>query len=100
MSWRRMKISLYRTFDTQNFGTVIIPILKNDTLNGTLETIGATFDIASERLKTDFKGDFKELTYFYKGQTRIYLLGIGEKPNNNDVLLAFRNLSFSQNWYV
>jgi leucyl aminopeptidase len=91
-----MKISINTTFNTENFGTVIIPMLKNDTLNGALETIGLTFDIASERLKTDFKGDFKEITYFYKGQTRIYLLGLGEKPNNNDVLLAFRNLSFSQ----
>ncbi len=91
-----MKISINKTFNIENFGTVIIPILKNDTLNGALETIGTTFDIVVERLKTDFKGDFKEMTYFYKGQTRIYLLGLGEKPNNNDVLLAFRNLSFSQ----
>ena len=91
-----MKILINRTFNTQNFGTVIIPILKSDSLNGTLETIGTTFAIAFERLKTDFKGDFKEITYFYKGQTRIYLLGLGERPNNNDVLLAFRNLSFSQ----
>ena len=91
-----MKILINRTFNTQNFGTVIIPILKSDSLNETLETIGTTFAIAFERLKTDFKGDFKEITYFYKGQTRIYLLGLGERPNNNDVLLAFRNLSFSQ----
>ncbi len=91
-----MKILINKTFDTENFGTVIIPMLKNDTLNSALETIGTTFDIAAERLKTDFKGDFKEMTYFYKGQTRIYLLGLGERPNSNDVLLAFRNLSFSQ----
>ncbi len=91
-----MKILINTTFNTQNIGTVIIPILKNDTINGTLDSIGTTFDIAAERLKTDFKGDFKEMTYFYKGQTRIYLLGLGEKPNNNDILLAFRNLSFSQ----
>lgn len=91
-----MKILINKTFDTENFGTVIIPMLKNDTLNSALETIGTTFDIAAERLKSDFKGDFKEMTYFYKGQTRIYLLGLGERPNSNDVLLAFRNLSFSQ----
>ncbi len=91
-----MKIQINRTFNIQNFGTVIIPILKSNSLNGTLETIGMTFAINFERLKTDFKGDFKEITYFYKGQTRIYLLGLGERPNSNDVLLAFRNLSFSQ----
>ena len=91
-----MKISIYKTFNTENFGTVIIPILKNDTITGTLEAIGTTFNIAAERLKSDFKGDIKEMTYFYKGYTRIYLLGLGEKPNSNDVLLAFRNLSFSQ----
>lgn len=91
-----MKILINTTFNIKNFGTVIIPMLKNDTLNGALETIGTTFDIVVERLKTDFKGDFKEMTYFYNGQTRIYLLGLGEKPNSNDVLLAFRNLSFSQ----
>ena len=91
-----MKVLINTVFSTQNFGTVIIPILKDDILSETLEIISTAFDGATDRIKTDFKGDFKEITHFYSGQTRIYLLGLGEKPNSNDILSAFRNLSFSQ----
>jgi leucyl aminopeptidase len=91
-----MKVSVYSTFSTHSLGTVIIPILKNDTLSATLEAIGTTFGVAVERLTTDLKGDFKEITPFYSGQTRIYLLGLGEKTNSNDIISAFRSLSFTQ----
>lgn len=91
-----MKVLINTLFSTQSLGTVIIPILKNDTLSATLESIGTTFGVAAERLKTDLKGDFKEITHFYSGQTRIYLLGLGEKPTSNDIITAFRNFSFSQ----
>lgn len=91
-----MKVLINTTFSTQNYGTVIIPILKNETLSDTLAHIGAVFNVAVERLKTDLKGDFKEITHFYSGQTRIYLLGLGENPNSNDVISAFRNISFTQ----
>ena len=91
-----MKLSIHKHFSTQNLGTIIIPTMKNDLLSSTLEIIGATFNVSVERLKTDFKGDLKESTHLYSGQTRIYLLGLGEKPSSNDVITAFRNLSFSQ----
>jgi leucyl aminopeptidase len=91
-----MKLLISRTFNPQNLGTVVIPILKNDTLSATLGAIGATFNVSAERLKTDLKADFKEITPFYSGETRVYLLGLGEKPTNFDVLMAARNLSFTQ----
>lgn len=91
-----MKLNITKNFSPQNLGTIIIPILKNDTLSDTLAHIGTTFNVSVDRLKTDLKGDFKEISNFYSGETRVYLLGLGEKPNDNDVLVAARNLSFSQ----
>ena len=91
-----MKVLIKTVFSPQNLGTIIIPILKNDALNGALENIAASFGVSAERLKADLKGDLKEMTHFYSGQTRISLLGLGEKPTANDVLLATRNLSVSQ----
>jgi leucyl aminopeptidase len=96
LSCRRMKISVNTVFSNEGLGTVIIPILKNDTLSTTLEAIGEAFGVSGERLKSDLKGDFKEMTPFYSGQTRVYLLGLGEKTNSNDIITAFRSLSFTQ----
>jgi leucyl aminopeptidase len=87
---------LIKTQLTHTHGTVIIPILKNETLATSLDNIAASFSVSSERLKGDFKGDFKEITSFYVGEMKVYLLGLGEKPSSNDILTAFRNLSFSQ----
>ncbi|MBL7817203.1 MAG: leucyl aminopeptidase [Saprospiraceae bacterium] len=91
-----MKVLISTTFSTQTCGTVIIPILKAESLGATLESIGQTFNVSIDRLKTDIKGDFKEINHFYNGETRIYLLGLGEKTNSNDIIAAARNLSFTQ----
>ena len=88
--------ALIKTHFTKSMGTVIIPVLKNETFTATLETIAAAFELPSERLKSDFKGDFKEIAPFHASETKIYLLGLGDKPNANDILVAFRNLSFLQ----
>ena len=77
-------------------GTVIIPVLKNVHLTDTLEQIAAAFDVSPQRLKSDFKSDFKEVTTFFQGDNKIYLLGLGEKTGSGDVLAAFRSLSFQQ----
>lgn len=77
-------------------GTVIIPILKNVNLTDTLEQIATAFNMSALRLKSDFKGDFKEVTAFFQGDVKIYLLGLGEKTGSGDILAAFRTLSFQQ----
>ena len=77
-------------------GTVIIPLLKNESLNSVLEGIATEFGIPTERLKADFKADAKETISFYSEATKIYLLGLGEKPSSGDVIAAFRNISFQQ----
>ena len=77
-------------------GTVIIPLLKNESLSSTLESISVEFGIPTERLKADFKADSKETISFYSDATKIYLLGLGEKPSSGDVIAAFRNISFQQ----
>jgi leucyl aminopeptidase len=88
--------ALIKTQFTQSKGTVIIPILKNETLATTLDNIAVSFSVSTERLKGDFKGDFKESISFYVGEMKVYLLGLGEKPSSNDIITAFRNLSFQQ----
>jgi leucyl aminopeptidase len=77
-------------------GTVIIPVLKNVHLADTLEQIASVYEMSAQRLKSDFKADFKETTSFFQGDTKIYLLGLGEKTGSGDVLAAFRSLSFQQ----
>jgi leucyl aminopeptidase len=77
-------------------GTVIIPVLKNIHLTDTLDQIATAFNASAKRLKSDFKGDFKEITSFFQGNTKIYLLGLGEKMGSGDILSAFRSLSFQQ----
>ena len=92
-----MKILTSTTFSAQSHGTVVIPILKNATFDATLAAIAEEFTVPIERLRTDFKADFKEITSFYAADSvRVSLLGLGEKPNANDILSAFRNLSFTQ----
>ena len=90
-----MKASIQTQF-TKPKGTVIISLLKNDSLPETLEKVAATFGVSPERLKGDFKGDFKETTSFYDQDTKVYLLGLGEKPSPADIITAFRSLSFQQ----
>ena len=86
--------ALIKTQFAKPLGTVIIPVLKNETLGDTLHNIATEFGISSERLKNDFKGDFKEINSFYDGETKVYLLGLGEKPSSLDIIAAFRNVSF------
>ena len=87
---------LIKTQFTNTKGTAIIALLKDETLTTALENIAIAFNVSSERLKGDFKGDFKEIISFYVGELKVYLLGLGEKPSSNDTINAFRNLSFAQ----
>ena len=88
--------ALIKSRFTKPQGTVVIPILKNEKLTETLESVALTFGISPERLKGDLKGDLKETTSFYENDTKIYLLGLGEKPSSSDIIAAFRSLSFLQ----
>jgi leucyl aminopeptidase len=88
--------ALIKTQITKITGTAIIPLLKDETLAPTLENIAVAFSVSAERLKSDFKGDFKESITFYANDTKVYLLGLGDKPTSIDILTAFRNLSFMQ----
>jgi leucyl aminopeptidase len=90
-----MKAIIKNTFERLK-GTVIIPVVKNQSLAKTLDNIAREFNLTSERIKGDLKGDLKEFTCFYIGETKIYLLGLGDKPNAGDTLAAFRAISFQQ----
>jgi leucyl aminopeptidase len=90
-----MKALVKNTFDRLK-GTAIIPVIKNRSLSKTLENIASAFNLPADRIKSDLKGDLKEYTCFYSGEMKIYLLGLGDKPNAGDTLAAFRAISFQQ----
>ena len=91
-----MKITIGTSYKASEKGVVIIPIVKNDTLDATLAAIATTFSTSTERLKIDFKAELKESTAFYAADTRIILVGLGEKPTQMDIINVFRNVSFTQ----
>jgi leucyl aminopeptidase len=88
--------AITKSLYTKPQGTVVIPVQKNNILDATLDNIAAAFDVSNQRLKSDFKADFKEITSFFDGDTKIYLLGLGEKNNAADFLAAFRTFSIQQ----
>ncbi len=90
-----MKTSINSNFVKIN-GTVIIPILKSKSLDSALENVANEFNMSFERLKSEFKADFKEVSCFFDNETKVNLLGLGEKPSSSDIIAAFRNLSFQQ----
>lgn len=77
-------------------GTIIIPILKNESLEKVLSEIEGAFNIPISRLRHEFKADFKDLSCFFSDETKVCLLGLGEKPSSSDIITAFRSFSFQQ----
>jgi leucyl aminopeptidase len=91
-----MKIIIKTAYEPLTNGTVIIPILKTSNFADTLTQLAESFGVSNYRLNNDFKAEAKELLPFYVGDTRVCLLGLGEKPTTSDIIAAFRSASFSQ----
>ncbi len=91
-----VQLSILKTLPTE-CTTVFIPIYKTENLliNILTRFFGDGNPIA-ERLTNEIKGEIKETTVFFWGDKKIYIIGLGEKPDFNAVLNAFKNLAFNQ----
>jgi len=75
---------------------VILPFIKGQVNKELFQ------EISGLRVSPDFDGEFKKvhLVYHYKGDQRIYLLGLGEEHDLNKAHQAFRSLAHHhhKNW--
>lgn len=72
--------------------TVIIPLAAGDPLPKALQAIASTAG-GGPLIEADFKADPGEVQLLYKGETRFFLLGLGQSPAFHDVLKTFRSFS-------
>ena len=87
-----MNITITNEF-SQDLTTLIIPMLKQKSLNGWLSVLSNLLNIPEELLISDFKGKHKEVfTTYWNGQ-RVILLGLGENIEQQKIIEAFRSLS-------
>ncbi len=87
-----MTIQVLNTFEDQ-YEALVIPVIGNGTQEKTLSAIEATTGIAATMLKQDFKGEIGEINTIYATGKRVYLLGLGNKPEFGDIIKAFRYFS-------
>lgn len=75
--------------------SLLVPVLQNYGTDAVHEQISQWTGIPAALLKADFKAALKEVqTLYYSRENqnrRIFLLGLGEKPRNSDIINAFRS---------
>lgn len=87
-----MKFLTFSTLDTLP-PALIVPVVGNGVHEATLNAIGTATGMDVSLLKQDFKAELGEIHTLYLQHQRIYLLGLGAKPQFADVLKAFRSFS-------
>ncbi|QDK78027.1 leucyl aminopeptidase [Spirosoma sp. KCTC 42546] len=76
-------------------GDLIIPVEQTAELTDQLASLAQKLALPAAVLQRDFKADAKEVLVLYRQDgSKIYLLGIGDKPQEMDWLRAFRKLIF------
>ena len=91
-----IKLSILKALPTE-CTTVIIPIQKSENLSDSiLNSFFRDKNPLTERLTHEIKGEVKESTVFFSENQKVYVIGLGENPNFNTVLTAFKNLAFNQ----
>ncbi|GAB4011904.1 leucyl aminopeptidase [Spirosoma migulaei] len=76
-------------------GDLIIPVEQTAELTDQLASLAQKLTLSAAVLQRDFKADAKEVLILYRQDgSKIYLLGIGDKPQEMDWLRAFRKLIF------
>jgi leucyl aminopeptidase len=89
----KFQINTSSTSESEN---LVIPIIQNDELQTTLNSLAQRFELPENQLNSDFKADLKEIQFFYQANRKIYLLGLGKTPQSKDWIRAFRYF-FHQN---
>lgn len=87
-----MNIKITNGF-SEDLTTLVVPMLKQKSLNGWLSTLSNLLNIPEELLTSDFKGNHKEIFTTYGNGQRIVLLGLGEDIKQEKIIEAFRSLS-------
>ncbi|MCX6214370.1 leucyl aminopeptidase [Spirosoma sp.] len=78
-------------------GDLIVPVLQSDSLADQLARLAPTLGLSTEVLQRDFKAEAKEvLTVYSQNGQKIYLLGLGNDPQEMDWLRTFRKFFFDQ----
>jgi leucyl aminopeptidase len=88
-----MTITIKTTNSTPS-KTLVIPISGNGASEESLKIVADEFGIALPHLHRDFKGEAGEYFSFYHQDQKIYLLGLGPKPDFARTLNAFRSFAF------
>ncbi|MEY3367561.1 MAG: hypothetical protein RI973_716 [Bacteroidota bacterium] len=75
--------------------SLLVPVVQNSGTDAVHELISQMTGIPADLVKADFKATLKEVqTLYYSRENqsrRIFLLGLGEKPRNSDIINAFRS---------
>ena len=87
-----MNIKITNGF-SEDLTTLVVPMLKQKSLNGWLSTLSNLLNIPEELLTSDFKANHKEIFTTYGNGQRIVLLGLGEDIKQEKIIEAFRSLS-------
>lgn len=72
---------------------LIVPMMNNGLQESVLQALAASTGLNVDLLKQDFKAELAEIHTLYLQDQRVYLLGLGSKPQFADVQKAFRIFS-------
>ncbi|WP_435357404.1 leucyl aminopeptidase family protein [Emticicia sp. SJ17W-69] len=78
--------------------TIIFPLLDNEHLAENLSKIAKHVGLSAETLQQDFKAASKESLMLYgkiEGLEKVYLLGLGKTPKQNDFIKVFRSFFYN-----
>jgi leucyl aminopeptidase len=76
---------------------LLVPMMNNGAQDTVLQALAAAYpDLNAEALKQDFKAELAEVQTLYLSGQRIFLLGLGSKPQFADIQKAFRSFSHKQ----
>ncbi len=87
-----MKFSVLNSLDQQP-PALIVPMMNNGAQEAVLQALATFTGLEIELLQQDFKAELAEVHTLYWQGKRLYLLGLGSKPQFADVQKAFRSFS-------
>lgn len=72
---------------------LLVPMMNNGAQESALQALAASTGLEMALLRHDFKAELAEVHTLYLPGQRLYLLGLGSKPQFADVQKAFRSFS-------
>ncbi|MFN7119566.1 MAG: leucyl aminopeptidase [Saprospiraceae bacterium] len=87
-----MKFAVLNSLDQQP-PALIVPMMNNGAQEAVLQSLATATGLDAALLQRDFKAELGEIQTLYLPGQRLYLLGLGSKPQFADVQKAFRSFS-------